>query len=76
MVWYKYDADIQKSNSEAYDKVLSPGEVAPWSGVYRCGSCAAEMVIDIGRTLPPTHAGAAHGHRITWRLVAYPHHLT
>jgi hypothetical protein len=76
MALYKYADDVGTSTSDAFDKIHDVGEGAPWSGIYRCGSCAAEIGIDAGRTLPPTHAGAAQGHKITWRLVVYAHHLT
>jgi hypothetical protein len=31
-----------------------------------------EVVAEHTRALPPTHAKAALGHVVTWRLVAYP----
>lgn len=76
MALYKYDHAVSKNNSDAFDRVLNVGEAAPWSGIYRCGSCTAEIGIDEGRTLPPTHAGAAQGHKITWKMIVFAQHLT
>jgi hypothetical protein len=72
MVWYKNKDYFQYSASEAYDKLYKPGDIPDHSGIYRCESCGAEVVAEHSRALPPTHAKAAQGHKVTWRLVAYP----
>ncbi len=72
MVWYKNGHYLQKSDTAAYDKLWKPGETPDHSGIYRCESCGVEVVAEHTRKLPTTHAAAASGHTITWRLVAYP----
>lgn len=72
MVWFKNKDYFEHSTGNAYDKLYEPGDVPDHSGIYRCESCGVEVVAEHTRKLPPTHAGAAVGHIILWRLVAYP----
>jgi hypothetical protein len=74
MVWYKYPQFLQHftGTGNAYDVVYNPGQVVPHSGIYRCESCGGEIICETGRTFPPTHANAAAGHPVRWRLAGYP----
>jgi len=76
MAWFKYDKFLKKfgGTGDAYDKIHKPGETTPFSGIYRCESCGIEVVSEHNKPLPPTHAKAAQGHQITWRLVVYADH--
>lgn len=76
MAWYKYKEFLHQftGNGDAYDALHDPGEATPFSGVYRCESCGVEIVSEYQKPMPPTHANAARGHAIQWRLVAYADH--
>ena len=69
MALYKFGAFLEQTNHAAFDELHEPGAVTPYSGLYRCEGCAVEVVSEHGRRLPPTHASAAVGHPIIWRLV-------
>jgi hypothetical protein len=77
MVWYHYQKYLQQATYTAdqpnpYDSLDNPGDITPHSGIYRCESCGCEIVSETSRPFPPTHANAAQGHKIQWRLVAFP----
>lgn len=76
MAWYKYGDLLHHytGNGDAYDAIHNPGSATPYSGIYRCESCGIEVVSEQGNPMPPTHAAAAQGHAIRWRLVAYADH--
>jgi hypothetical protein len=76
MAWYKYDAYVQKSNSEAYDNLYGPGANTPHSGVYRCMGCGREIAANKGNPLPPQnhHQHSVAQGSISWRLTVYADH--
>jgi len=76
MAWYKYQDFVKKSNSEAYDKVHSPGVAAPFAGIYRCAGCGREIGIAYGHTLPPQnhHEHSPSQGAIRWQLLVYADH--
>lgn len=81
MAIYKYNNDVSQSTHDAFDIVYKPGEMTPYSGVYRCQSCAVEIVSEQARTFPPTRACRDHnpkavGGTITWRMVVYAQHAS
>ena len=71
-VLYKYSQFLGSSNDGAFDKILEPGTLAPWSGIYRCEGCGKSETSITGYKLPPQNH---HQHTITqgkirWRLAA------
>lgn len=71
MALYKNPNVLSYSNSDVFDKYYSPGNQAPFAGVYRCTNCGDEIGIAAGHTLPPQnhrqHAPNSGG--IYWQLV-------
>jgi hypothetical protein len=76
MAWYKYDAYVQKSNSEAYDNLYGPATTTPHSGIYRCMGCNREIAANQGNPLPPQnhHQHSVAQGTIRWRLTVYADH--
>ncbi len=76
MAWYKYDAYLKKSNSDAYDTDYTPGTSAPHSGIYRCMGCAKEVASNQGQPLPPQnhHQHSTGQGSIRWRLIVFADH--
>lgn len=52
MELYKYDVFLEKSASDAFDKLFEPSNPAPWAGIYKCHACGHEIGIAAGHTLP------------------------
>ncbi len=80
---YKYIQFFHKVDSPDFDKLLHPGTLAPYSGIYRCENCGFEASSTAGNPLPPARDCGSHGSRwkcapgtITWRLVAAAIHTT
>ena len=73
MALYKYDQYVQKSESEAYDKIYSPGAIVPHSGIYRCQGCGREIASNKSDPFPPQnhHQHATSQGTIRWRLAVY-----
>lgn len=71
MAVYKYARALENSNSEAFDTILEPGDIARWPGIYQCIVCGREIATAAGHTLPPqNHHQHPYGQgRIRWRLV-------
>lgn len=73
MALYKYESNIQPSKHEAFDKIYTPGQKVPYSGIYKCQSCGNEIAsnaIDDDVFPPENH----HQHKpeqgkIRWRLI-------
>ena len=81
MALYKYTNDVAQAtaNNECFEAIHNPGEITPRSGVYRCQSCAVEIVSEQHKPFPPTRACREHnpnanGGSITWRMVVYAQH--
>ncbi len=71
MVLYKYNNCFQQNNHKNFDTELSPGNIPPDSGIYRCVNCGDEIAANKGNPLPPQNH---HQHNppspIRWKLVA------
>lgn len=76
MAWYKHDPYIEKSASDAFDKVYPPGDAAPHAGIYRCQGCNREIGITDSDPLPPHshHQHTQNQGTIRWRLAVYADH--
>jgi hypothetical protein len=76
MAWFKYDADLKKSNSTEYDTIHNPGAAAPHSGIYRCLGCNKEVASNQTQPLPTQnkHQHTTQQGAIRWRLVVYADH--
>jgi hypothetical protein len=79
MALYKYKNDVTTSTDDAFDRIYRPGDTTPYSGVYRCQSCAVEIVSEQAKPFPPTRACADHNRKvtsgtITWRMAVYAQH--
>ena len=71
MAVYKYVEFLETSDSEAFDKIIDPGDFAPWAGIYRCTECSQEVGTAGGQVLPrQSHHEHSHSQGpIRWRLV-------
>lgn len=70
------------SNDGNFDTIHWPGQITPFSGIYKCQSCGFEAVSTKGNPLPPERACANHhsqwrGYQgtVSWRLVAAAIHV-
>ncbi len=52
MALYKYGDKLVRSDSDAFDAVLTPGTIAVNSGIYRCTGCGDEDACNKGNPLP------------------------
>jgi hypothetical protein len=76
MANYKHPAFLNQMNSDEFDKLHHAGQLAPWSGIYRCQVCGHECVSTQGHHLPPQdHHTHAQGQPIQWRLVVASAHV-
>ena len=73
----------ERPNDKNFEVVYTPGQVTPWSGIYRCASCGFEIVSTQGHPLPPTVTCPNHSPRwrcnhgpVRWQLVAAAIHVT
>lgn len=73
MALYKYEKYIAKSDSDAFDKVHTPGTSTPHSGIYRCEGCGDEIASNGGNPFPPQnhHQHNTSQGAIRWRLIVY-----
>lgn len=73
MASYKYGSYLTKSDSDAFDKTFGPGQIGPWSGIYRCTNCGDEIAANAGNPLPPqnNHQHADRSKPIVWKLLVY-----
>ena len=71
MAVYKYAEFLEVNDSEAFDRILKPGDYAPWAGIYRCTGCGSEIGLAGGHVLPAKnhHKHTRAQGRIRWRLV-------
>jgi len=81
MALYKYQKDVAASTSDEFDKIHKPGDPTPHSAIYRCQSCAVEIVSEHHKPFPPTRACSQHNGKmtsgtITWRMVAFAQHAS
>lgn len=73
MAKYKYAQFLNKSDSQAYDNLFSPGASCPNSGIFRCTGCGKEAACNKGDSLPPQNH---HQHleslgAIKWQLIVF-----
>jgi hypothetical protein len=71
MALYRDEEHVKKANPhDSFESVHKPGQIAPWSGVYRCINCGDESACNKGDPLPPQNH---HQHKqtapIAWRLL-------
>ena len=76
MALYKYNQYFSQSNDTGFDKLYSPGDICPYSGIYRCESCGDEIAANKNTPLPPQnhHQHAPTQGRIQWKLIAAAQH--
>jgi hypothetical protein len=76
MATYKYPQYLVKLDHSAFDAVHLPGQVPPFSGIYRCTGCGREVVAEQGRQLPPQnhHQHAMQLGPVQWQLLAFADH--
>lgn len=72
-ILYKYSQYLTQSSDEKFDKYHHPGELTPYSGVYRCVACDKEVTSVHLHPLPPQNH---HQHEpgkgpIRWQLVVW-----
>jgi hypothetical protein len=76
MAIYKHGPLLKHSQDTAFDAEHTPGQQAPFAGIYRCAACGHEVGIASGHMLPPqTH----HQHPpgigpIKWKLLVFAEH--
>lgn len=75
MAVYKYSQHLQQSNHQAFDQIHRPGDVTPFSGIYRCEGCGKNEVSASGHPLPPQnhHQHTPSQGSIRWRLAVATH---
>ena len=73
----------QLPNDPNFDTVHQPGQVTPFSGIYKCRSCGFECASVKGFPLPTQRDCSAHHPQwkvyagtVSWRLVAAAIHIT
>jgi len=72
MALYKDGSHLTQSTDAAFDKTFSPGEAAPYAGIYRCTNCGDEISIAGGHTLPPqNHAQHTTNLPIKWKMIVH-----
>jgi hypothetical protein len=74
MALFKYDRYLDGNDGEAFDRLHSPGDATPHSGIYRCEGCGREIASNAGYPLPSQnhsqHDPAKHG-AIRWRMIVH-----
>ena len=73
MAQYKYGNLLAQNNHEAFDTELTPGTIAPNSGIYRCTACGDENACNKGNPLPPQNHkqhSPSQG-AIRWKLLVF-----
>lgn len=73
MASYKNADFLFHSDSIGFDKIHKPGQLAPFSGIYRCQTCHHEVASNSGQPLPPQHE-KPHPGPILWQLVVFAMH--
>jgi hypothetical protein len=71
MALYMYSTYLQQVDHQAFKTIHSPGDITPYSGIYRCEGCGHEIVSTHGHPLPPQnhHQHTYQQGSIHWRLV-------
>lgn len=81
MAIYKYSEYLKRSGDGAFDKIRTPGTLAPHSDIYRCEACGFEASSAEGNPLPPARTCDQHHARwscnpgqVRWGLAVYAEH--
>jgi hypothetical protein len=75
MAMYKHGNRLKHVQDPAFDGVHTPGQQAPFAGIYRCTGCGHEVGIASGHTLPPqTHHQHPNIGPIRWQLLVFAEH--
>ncbi len=71
MAVYKDKQYLTDSDHGAFDLLHRPGRPVPHAGIYLCEACAAEVVAEKSRLLPPKdhHPHTPELGPIQWRLI-------
>jgi hypothetical protein len=74
MAFYKYGNYLSQENAPEFDTLHGPGQVTPFSGVYRCEGCGQSVTSVYQHPLPPQNHHQHPGMQpIRWRLVVKSH---
>ena len=72
----------QRPTDGNFDTIHSPGQITPFSGIYKCQSCGFECASVVGNTLPPESWCSYHhpkwnatATQVRWKLVAAAVHV-
>jgi len=73
MAQYKYAQYLKESPHNAFDAVLSPGNILNNSGIYRCEGCGSEIAANKGDPLPPQnhHQHSPAQGSIRWKMIVF-----
>lgn len=76
MALFKHANELTHSTDAEFDREHSPGEKAPYSGIFRCKGCGFEVAANQGQPLPPQnhHQHSTAQGSIRWRLVVFAQH--
>lgn len=78
MAYYKNGKNLtQRLDLSDFDRLHSPGDLTPNSGIYRCEGCTREMVSIATHPFPPQnhHQHSLMQGDIRWRLVVMATHV-
>ena len=76
MALYKDQTSVQYNTDKAFDVLHTPGNSAPFAGIYKCITCGHEIGIAEGHILPSQNH-AQHDPRngqIIWKLLVFAQH--
>lgn len=76
MALYKDAKYLTQNNDAAFDKEYNPGDITPYSGIYRCMGCGHEIVSEENKPFPPQnhHQHTTVQGKIRWKMVVYADH--
>lgn len=76
MATYKNGGYLTKSSSEEFDKFHGPGNIVPYSGIYRCEGCGREIASNQKDPFPPQnhHQHSQNQGAIRWQLIVFADH--
>jgi len=73
MALYCDTSNVTKvDEQDAFKIVHSPGQIVPFSGIYRCINCGDENACNKGTPFPPqNHHQHSPGKPIGWKLLVF-----
>ena len=72
MALFAHTGYLRHFDSPAFIKVHGPGDLAPYTGIYKCESCGHEIANSESQPLPKlAHLGHPTDSPISWRLIVY-----